>query len=32
MQGPAFRAIGTGPFQLTQWKSNERVELERFDG
>jgi peptide/nickel transport system substrate-binding protein len=30
-QGPAFKAIGTGPFQLTEWKTNERVELKRFD-
>ena len=29
-QGPAFKAIGTGPFQLTEWKTNERVELKRF--
>ena len=32
VQGPAFKAIGTGPFQLTEWKTNERVELKRFDG
>ena len=32
VQGPAFKAIGTGPFQLTEWKTNERVELRRFDG
>jgi len=31
VQGPAFKAIGTGPFQLTEWKTNERVELKRFD-
>jgi len=29
VQGPAFKAIGTGPFQLTEWKTNERVELSR---
>ena len=32
VQGPAFKPIGTGPFQLTEWKMNERVELKRFDG
>ena len=32
VQGPAFKAIGTGPFQLAEWKTNERVELKRFDG
>jgi peptide/nickel transport system substrate-binding protein len=32
VQGPAFKPIGTGPFQLTEWKTNERVELKRFDG
>lgn len=32
VQGPAFKAIGTGPFQLTEWKTNERVELKKFDG
>jgi peptide/nickel transport system substrate-binding protein len=32
VQGPEFKAIGTGPFQLTEWKTNERVELKRFDG
>jgi peptide/nickel transport system substrate-binding protein len=31
VEGPAFKAIGTGPFQLTEWKTNERVELKRFD-
>jgi len=31
VQGPAFKPIGTGPFQLTEWKTNERVELKRFD-
>ena len=32
VQGTAFKTIGTGPFQLTEWKTNERVELKRFDG
>ena len=32
VQGPAFKPIGTGPFQLTEWKTNERVELKKFDG
>jgi peptide/nickel transport system substrate-binding protein len=32
VQGPEFKAIGTGPFQHTEWKTNERVELKRFDG
>src|SRR5262245_34172693 len=32
VQGPAFKAIGTGPFSLAEWKTNERVELKRFDG
>jgi peptide/nickel transport system substrate-binding protein len=32
VQGTAFKAIGTGPFELTEWKTNERVELKRFDG
>src|SRR5437868_12668942 len=30
VQGPAFKPIGTGPFQLTEWKTNERAELKRF--
>jgi peptide/nickel transport system substrate-binding protein len=30
-QGAAFKPIGTGPFQLVEWKTNERVELKRFD-
>src|SRR5205085_1979670 len=30
VQGAAFKPIGTGPFQLTEWKTNERVELKRF--
>jgi peptide/nickel transport system substrate-binding protein len=32
VQGPTFKAIGTGPFELTEWKTNERVELKRVDG
>src|SRR5262249_38831599 len=32
VQGPEFKAIGSGRFQLTEWKTNERVELKRFDG
>ena len=32
VQAPAFKPIGTGPFQLTEWKTNERAELKRFDG
>jgi peptide/nickel transport system substrate-binding protein len=30
VQGETFKPIGTGPFQLTEWKTNERVELKRF--
>jgi peptide/nickel transport system substrate-binding protein len=30
VQADAFKPIGTGPFQLTEWKTNERVELKRF--
>jgi peptide/nickel transport system substrate-binding protein len=27
-----FKPIGTGPFQLVEWKTNERIELKRFAG
>jgi MarR-like DNA-binding transcriptional regulator SgrR of sgrS sRNA len=32
VQGPAFKAIGTGPFELTERETNERVGLKRFGG
>jgi peptide/nickel transport system substrate-binding protein len=30
--GDAFKPIGTGPYQLVEWKTNERIELRRFPG
>jgi len=30
VQGSAFKPIGTGPYQLVEWKTNERVELKKF--
>ncbi len=28
--GESFKPIGTGPYQLVEWKTNERIELKRF--
>jgi peptide/nickel transport system substrate-binding protein len=32
LAGDAFKPIGTGPYQLVEWKTNDRIELRRFAG